>query len=209
MQRKSCILFVLLVALAALAFASIALADQVEDPKENWCYEGGPWGDGRCTVPGDGALTEWYWTCGYYRAQVIKGTFSVSQIPQTCQAPIIEIRNVANSVTTTPTVTTTPVTTTPPPTVTATLTFCTAFGQPQTGGTNIYVSSAQLTNGASVDVTVGSVTHSGLTASTSGGGFQITLPAWYSSITGASITITGVGTGSLNDLTCQVETPPA
>jgi hypothetical protein len=201
MQRKSYLLFVLLVALAALAFASIALADQVEDPMENWCYEGGPWGDGRCTVPGNGALTEWYWTCGYYRAQVVKGTFSASQIPQTCRAPVAPVA-VSSSVPTTPTVTTTP-----PPSVTATLTFCTAFGEPQAGGTNLYISSAQLTDGATVSITANGNTYPGLTASASGGGFQITLPQWLASITGASITITGVGTGTLNDLNCNIEAP--
>jgi uncharacterized membrane protein YgcG len=88
MRRTSYTLLVLLIALAGMTFASIALADPAKDPAENWCYAGGAWGDGRCTVPGNAALTEWYWTCGYYRAQVAKGTFSASQIPQTCQTPI-------------------------------------------------------------------------------------------------------------------------
>lgn len=85
MQRITFAFSIALVMLTALFFASVALADPTEDPVENWCYEGGAWGDGRCTLPGNPALTEWYWTCGYYRAQVVKGAYSMSHIPQTCQ----------------------------------------------------------------------------------------------------------------------------
>jgi hypothetical protein len=211
MQRKLYVLFVVFVALAVMAFTSIALADQVEDPADNWCYAGGAWGDGRCTVPGNGALTEWYWTCGYYRAQVIKGTFSVSEIPQTCQAPILQIVIEANNgggnngggnggggnggggngggg------------------TFAAELTFCTAFGSQGAGGTNLYINSASLSDGAVLDFNSPAYSQSGVTAVASGGGFQVTISSWQSSINGASITLAGVGTATLNDLTCNVET---
>jgi hypothetical protein len=85
MQRISFPFSVALFVVSALSFASFALADQVEDPADNWCYAGGVWGDGRCSVPDNPALTEWYWTCGYYRAQVVKGAYSIIDIPQTCQ----------------------------------------------------------------------------------------------------------------------------
>ena len=196
MQRKSSVLFVLLIALAALAFTSIALADQVEDPTENWCYEGGAWGDGRCTVPGNGVLTEWYWTCGYYRAQVVKGTFSVSQIPETCRAPVAPVTTSGSGGTVTPPPT---VTTTPPPTFTANFTFCTnedgvPAGEPNTAQTIIGISSSQdLSGGYTFTSDQGTV-------SASGG--IVFLPGNFATITNASISITGVGTATLGGTSC-------
>lgn len=68
----------------ALSVVSAALADP-EDPTQNWCYAGMPWGDGRCGGNGDAVLSEWYWTCGYYRAQASKGTYPLMSIPETCR----------------------------------------------------------------------------------------------------------------------------
>jgi LysM repeat protein len=38
------------------------------DPVGNWCYPGGPWGDGRCDDP-DPDVSQHLWECGYYFAQ--------------------------------------------------------------------------------------------------------------------------------------------
>jgi hypothetical protein len=195
MQRKLYVLFVLFVALAAMAFTSIALADQVEDPAENWCYAGGAWGDGRCTVPGNGALTEWYWTCGYYRAQVVKGTFSTSQIPQTCRAPVAPVTTTS----TTPVVTVTPPTGTPPSTFTANFTFCTnedgvPTGEPNTGQTIIGVSSSEDLSGG--------YDFASDQANVSTSGNIIILTGNFANITNATITITGVGTATLGSTAC-------
>jgi hypothetical protein len=59
-----------------------------EDPTENWCFAGGAWGDGRCTVIGNVALTEWYWTAGYYRAAAEAGRMSILDIPETYRPQI-------------------------------------------------------------------------------------------------------------------------
>jgi hypothetical protein len=50
----------------------------IADPVDNICYAGGAWGDGRC-------VNDWYWTCGYYLAQVANGSVQLSSIPETCR----------------------------------------------------------------------------------------------------------------------------
>lgn len=85
MQRRYYVLFVLGIALLALAFSSLALADTVEDPDENWCYAGGPWGNGRCSASSDPAVNEWYWTCGYWRAAVFANRVAWDAPPETCR----------------------------------------------------------------------------------------------------------------------------
>jgi len=40
------------------------------DPTDNWCNDPAKWGDGRCDVSGDTALTDWYYKCGWYLAHV-------------------------------------------------------------------------------------------------------------------------------------------
>ena len=90
MKNRSLAELLLIPMIIILVLASFALVGAVEDPTENWCYAGGPWGDGRCSNS-DPALAEWYWTCGWYRAQIVKGTFGITDVPETCQAPLREI----------------------------------------------------------------------------------------------------------------------
>lgn len=40
----------------------------------NWCYAGGPWGDGRCNT-GDFATTQYMWLAGWCHAQVENGNY--------------------------------------------------------------------------------------------------------------------------------------
>jgi putative hemolysin len=76
-----------------LALATVALADgetNTEDPNQNWCYAGGPWGDGRCNAV-DPDLNNWYWTCGYYRAAVFNNRMRDIDVPAMCFASSKEI----------------------------------------------------------------------------------------------------------------------
>lgn len=86
MNIKQNALVILIPVIFLLVLAGGVLADGVEDPTDNWCYAGGPWGDGRCS-DSNPDIANWYWTCGYYRAQVVKGTMGDTQIPETCQVP--------------------------------------------------------------------------------------------------------------------------
>lgn len=44
----------------------------------NWCYAGGPWGDGRCNDP-DPNIRAWYWHAGWYRSALERGV--IDEIP--------------------------------------------------------------------------------------------------------------------------------
>lgn len=64
-------LVLLLVALAVPM--QMAGAQEPGTGADNLCF--GAWAD-RCTVPGDQAVTEWMWTCGWYVARVEAGTLT-------------------------------------------------------------------------------------------------------------------------------------
>ena len=83
MLRKYFTVVLVTLCITVLGLVSVAFAE--EDPTDNWCYAGMPWGDGRCDGDGDAALSEWYWTCGYYRAHAAQGTFPLTSIPETCR----------------------------------------------------------------------------------------------------------------------------
>jgi hypothetical protein len=86
MNKKQLVFLVLIPVILLLALAGVALADGVEDPTDNWCYECGPWGDGRCS-DANPDIANWYWTCGWWRAQVIKGAYADTDAPEMCFAP--------------------------------------------------------------------------------------------------------------------------
>ena len=74
--------FVLMISLilSLLMVLPAVTQDLVNDPNDNWCFDGGPL-EGRCTTD-DTATTNWLWLYGYYRAQVAKGALSVNDIPE-------------------------------------------------------------------------------------------------------------------------------
>lgn len=43
--------------------------------EENWCLNGGPWDDGRCIVPGDPFLQDYWFLAGWCNAQVELGNY--------------------------------------------------------------------------------------------------------------------------------------
>lgn len=44
----------------------------------NWCYAGGPWGDGRCNDP-DPNVRAWYWNAGWYFSAFERG--EIEEVP--------------------------------------------------------------------------------------------------------------------------------
>lgn len=52
--------------------------------KENLCYPGGAWGDGRC-------VNDWFWTCGYYLARFSDGRLPRSGVPTMCGSALAPI----------------------------------------------------------------------------------------------------------------------
>jgi len=47
----------------------------VQPGHENWCLNGGPWDDGRCIVPGNEALQNYWFFAGWCNAQVQLGNY--------------------------------------------------------------------------------------------------------------------------------------
>ena len=47
----------------------------VQPGQENWCSNGGPWDDGRCIVPGNPALQDYWFLAGWCNAQVQLGNY--------------------------------------------------------------------------------------------------------------------------------------
>jgi hypothetical protein len=95
MNRKLLLALLIIPAIFLLALASVALADDLiteEDPTENWCYKGGPWGDGRCSASTNPDVREWYWTCGWWRAQVFHNGAPWQNAPEPCR---VELRLIA------------------------------------------------------------------------------------------------------------------
>ncbi len=71
------IVIILLVLLAAVPIVNAG------ENLDNWCDAGGPWGDGRCNAETE-ALTQWYYTCGWYMARFERGEFSRGQVNSSC-----------------------------------------------------------------------------------------------------------------------------
>jgi len=65
--------------LSVLMVVPTLAQEVVNDPNDNWCFDGGPL-EGRCTAD-DEATTNWLWLYGFYRAQIAKGALSVNDIP--------------------------------------------------------------------------------------------------------------------------------
>lgn len=70
---------ILLVTILALIIGGAALAQDPNDSTDdNWCFEGEPWGDGRCNDP-DPYINNYNWIAGWCHAQIengnIVGTF--------------------------------------------------------------------------------------------------------------------------------------
>lgn len=73
--------FILIVSLMlSLMLVLPSLAQDSNDPNDNWCFDGGPFA-GRCTTD-DSATSHWLWMYGFFRAQVAKGALSVNDIPE-------------------------------------------------------------------------------------------------------------------------------
>jgi len=64
----------LIITAAAFTFA----AD--EEEIDNWCFEGQPWGDGRCSHE-DPYINEYNWRMGWYMYQLMNGNIDYTDIP--------------------------------------------------------------------------------------------------------------------------------
>lgn len=77
-------LLVVLIVMLGLTVVGVVSAqddgEQVEDPTENACYEGGAL-EGKCDWPTD-AEDEWAWACGWYYAAFIGGR--IDSAPEWC-----------------------------------------------------------------------------------------------------------------------------
>lgn len=80
---------ILIMALSGLLMmAGAVMAQDGNDPADNWCYDGGPL-EGRCTMA-DEAQTRWMWLYGFFRAQIAKGALSVADIPAEYQIGLVD-----------------------------------------------------------------------------------------------------------------------
>lgn len=67
----------LLIVIIVLLMTFVATA---QDPADNWCNPGGPM-EGKCTIPGDEALTNYFWELGWYLAAADSYKISLDDIP--------------------------------------------------------------------------------------------------------------------------------
>ncbi len=49
-------------------------------PSDNWCFPGGPWGDGRCDV-GDEGQRNYMWRLGWLNAHIERGEIATTSVP--------------------------------------------------------------------------------------------------------------------------------
>lgn len=65
-----------------LAVAALALTSGADEQEiDNWCFEGQPWGDGRCNNE-DPYVNEYNWRMGWYMYQLVNGNVSYMDIPE-------------------------------------------------------------------------------------------------------------------------------
>lgn len=65
-----------------LAVAALALTFGADEQEiDNWCFEGQPWGDGRCNNE-DPHVNEYNWRMGWYMYQLVNGNVSYMDIPE-------------------------------------------------------------------------------------------------------------------------------
>lgn len=68
------------VAMLLILFTLPNFAQDESSPEMNWCNAGGPM-EGKCTIPGDEALTNYFWEIGWYLAAVDRYEIALSDIP--------------------------------------------------------------------------------------------------------------------------------
>jgi len=73
-------IMVLLMAVAAVAHAQ----DSAFDPDYNWCFEGEPWGDGRCNNHQDETIIYCHWQMGWYLPRVQAGEYRLEDVASPC-----------------------------------------------------------------------------------------------------------------------------
>jgi hypothetical protein len=72
---RRALLVALILAIAAFAFSLAA-----EEEVDNWCYEGQPWGDGRCNHENP-YINQYNWRMGWYMYQLTNGNIDYLDIP--------------------------------------------------------------------------------------------------------------------------------
>lgn len=82
------------VILALLLGFSVSAQNNAYDPApntpdDNWCFEGGPWGDGRCN-DSDPFITLFNWSIGWYMPRCEAHIFPEDNLPPPCIIPEIE-----------------------------------------------------------------------------------------------------------------------
>lgn len=69
-----------IVAMLLILFIVPSFAQDESSPAMNWCNVGGPM-EGKCTIPDDEALTNYFWEIGWYLAAVDRYEIALSDIP--------------------------------------------------------------------------------------------------------------------------------
>jgi hypothetical protein len=73
------------IAVLLLTVAAVAQAqDSIFDPDYNWCFEGEPWGDGRCNNFEDETMIYCHWQMGWYLPRVQAGEYRLEDIATPC-----------------------------------------------------------------------------------------------------------------------------
>lgn len=68
---------------AVCLLSGLLLVQAQDDTAPNWCYEGGPWGDGRCNSQPTAQDNDNFWECGYWNAKVDAGELTLAQLEAT------------------------------------------------------------------------------------------------------------------------------
>ncbi|MCC6616041.1 MAG: hypothetical protein IT320_21405, partial [Anaerolineae bacterium] len=76
--------YVLILAVILVFVLMSAAFAGAEEASDNWCFDPNHWGDGRCADENEW-VRNWYYTCGWYRAAMSRGEYSLSQIPEMCR----------------------------------------------------------------------------------------------------------------------------
>lgn len=81
--------------LGLLVLLMVAGVVHAQVDADNWCYDGEPWGDGRCNSQPTQADNDNYWECGFWAAKFDAGEidiFEIKEIDESCFGNIVTVR---------------------------------------------------------------------------------------------------------------------
>jgi len=88
MKTRLILLTTLIGIMVIVSAMVVAQDDPTTNLDDNWCFEGGPWGDGRCN-PSDPYIQGYYWLSGWCHAQDENGNLTVDVSTCVGEIPVV------------------------------------------------------------------------------------------------------------------------